>query len=456
VSVVAHEALLAMWSAVGGDPAATARVAFIGEAQLPSAFSVTDLAAASIGAAALAAAELAGVDTSVPIRVDRRLASMWFLTSIDPIGWQMPPIWDAVAGDYEAANGWIRLHTNAPHHRAAAMRVLGCAEDREAVARTVATWNATELESAVVDAGGCAAEMRTIAEWEVHPNGSSVASEPLVYFEQHDDGASPATATIDPARPLAGVRVLDLTRVLAGPVATRFLAGLGADVLRIDPPGWDEPAIVPEVTLGKRCARLDATTADGMTKLAQLLCDADVIVHGYRPDALEHLGLDADARRAMHPGLIDVTLDAYGWTGPWHSRRGFDSLVQMSSGIAAAGMEAKETDRPFPLPVQALDHATGYLLAAAVLRGLHRRRTHGAGTRARASLARTARLLTSLDRRSFDGDPVAIEPGDDEPNIERTSWGDLRRMVAPVRVAGMPIRWDRPATALGSAAPEWS
>ena len=459
---VAHAALSTIWAAVDGDPAATARVEFHGDAELPSAFSVTDLASASIGAAALAASELAGDATRngdrAPIRVDRRLASAWFRTTIEPIGWQLPPVWDVVAGDYETSDGWIRLHTNAPHHRAAAMRVLGCAADRDAVARAVATWNATDLESAVVDAGGCAAEMRTIAAWEEHPQGRAVASEPLVHtarFGARDPDGGTDPIGRDPARPLRGVRVLDLTRVLAGPIATRFLAGLGAEVLRIDPPGWDEPAIVPEVTLGKRCARLDATTNEGRWRLAELLSGADVIVHGYRPDALAGLAFDADARRALRPGLVDVSLDAYGWTGSWRMRRGFDSLVQMSCGIAAAGMEAKPAERPFPLPVQALDHATGYLMATAALRGLHARQTDSKGTTTRVSLARTARLLMALERRSFDGTSVTLGADDYEPAVEHTPGGDLRRLRPPVTVPGVAISWARGATALGSDEPAW-
>ena len=244
-----------------------------GDAELPSAFSVTDLAAATIGAAGLAVAELAG-DGAGAVRVDRRLASAWFLLTIDPIGWQLPPLWDAVAGDYRAADGWIRLHTNAPHHRRAALGVLRCTEDRAAVAKVVEGWTAAELESAVVDAGGCAAEMRTAAEWSAHAQGAAVAAEPLVHLDRTDGAADSGAAAGPPDRPLAGVRVLDLTRVLAGPVATRFLAGLGAEVLRIDPPGWDEPGIVPEVTLGKRCARLDASTPEGREHASRCCCAA--------------------------------------------------------------------------------------------------------------------------------------------------------------------------------------
>jgi crotonobetainyl-CoA:carnitine CoA-transferase CaiB-like acyl-CoA transferase len=134
-------------------------------------------------------------------------------------------------------------------------------------------------------------------------------------------------------------------------VATRFLAGLGAEVLRVDPPGWEEPSLEPEVTLGKRCARLDLRGSEGRARLRALLKAADIIVHGYRPDALESLGFGVAERRMLRPGLVDVSLSAYGWSGPWALRRGFDSLVQMSSGIAHEGARTVGSPRPRPLPV---------------------------------------------------------------------------------------------------------
>jgi crotonobetainyl-CoA:carnitine CoA-transferase CaiB-like acyl-CoA transferase len=186
---------------------------------------------------------------------------------------------------------------------------------------------------------------------------------------------------------------LDLTRVLAGPVATRFLAGLGAEVLRLDPPGWDEPGVLPDVTLGKRRTRLDLRTRAGRDRFEALLRGADLLVHGYRPGALDGLGWDAAHRQALRPGLVEVSLNAYGWDGPWRDRRGFDSLVQMSCGIAEAGMARLGKEKPFPLPVQALDHACGYIMAAAALISLRRRRETGMGSITRLSLARVARLL---------------------------------------------------------------
>ena len=252
-------------------------------------------------------------------------------------------------------------------------------------------------------------------------------AEVLVWQEEGAPGGLMPPA-VDPARPLAGLRVLDLTRVLAGPVATRFLAGFGAEVLRVDPPDWDEPGVVPDVTLGKRCARLDARTADGHARLCELLAEADVLVHGYRPGALDGLGLTPARRQAIRPGLVDVSLDAYGWTGPWTGRRGFDSLVQMSSGIADAGMRRFGTDKPTPLPVQALDHGTGYILAASVLRGLALRRDTGRGQIARASLARTAALLAASGPGDADGELRGPEAADFADDAEQTAWGPMRRL----------------------------
>jgi crotonobetainyl-CoA:carnitine CoA-transferase CaiB-like acyl-CoA transferase len=427
-----------------------------GAGALPSVFAVTDLAAASIAAAGLAASRLIGLahGATPPVSVDRRLASIWFRGGLQPQGWQEAPAWDPIAGDYPTRDGWIRLHTNAPHHRSAALSVLGVAADRADVARTVAGWDTDALEAAVVAAQGAAAGMRSAAAWAEHPQGQAVAAEPLVAIETTPLAPHPAW-TVPRDRPLRGVRVLDLTRVLAGPVATRFLAGLGADVLRIDPPTWDEPGVLPTVMLGKRSASLDLQTSAGRDTLARLLAGADVLVSGYRADALDRLGFGLAQRQALRPGLVDVALDAYGWTGPWRHRRGFDSLVQMSSGIAEAGMRRLGKDRPFPLPVQALDHAAGYILAAAALTGIAHRLRTGLGWVARSSLARLAALLVAGPA----GDPGSTfppeSPEDFSPTIEQTSWGPARRALPPVGIEGAALRWDLPARTLGSDPPAW-
>ncbi|RZT11152.1 CoA-transferase family III [Duganella sp. CF402] len=431
-------------------------VDFTGEGELPSYFAVTDLAAASVGAAALAVRQLMVAQGSAAsrVQVDRRLASMWFSWSFHPVGWERPPLWDAIAGDYATADGWIRLHTNAPHHRDAVLAALGCVPERSVVARAVAAWRGLELEEAVLAQGGCAAVMRSMEEWRAHPQGRSVASEPLIALA--DTGrASQREWAWSSQRPLAGLRVLDLTRVLAGPVATRFLAGYGADVLRIDPPCWNEPGVIPEVTLGKRCARLDLRRPEDRAVFEKLLAQADVLVHGYRPAALERLGYGESMRRQLNPALIDVALNAYGWNGPQAGRRGFDSLVQMSSGIAHYGMRQQGAGQPVPLPVQALDHATGYLMAAAVVRALSSRLTEGRAMQARLSLARTAKLLTDAPPPSVNTPFAPTRDDDFSPQLEQTEWGPARRYRPPAIIDGAPMQWDLPASSLGGAKVNW-
>ncbi|MEI7052576.1 CoA transferase [Pseudomonas koreensis] len=430
-------------------------IPFTASGALPSAFAVSDLACASIGAAGQAVSELLRQQTGhLPaVEVDRRLASFWFATSLRPIGWEVPPLWDPVAGDYATKDGWIRLHTNAPHHRAAAESVLGTCADRAAMAAKVAQWRSADLEQAVVEAKGCAAEMRSWAQWQQHPQGQAVNAEPLVHFiDSQDEKANAWQGSVE--QPLAGLKVLDLTRVLAGPTASRFLAGLGANVLRIDPPSWNEPGVVPEVTLGKRCARLNLQQPGDRAVFENLLKDADILIHGYRADALEHLGFGAERRRQLAPGLIDVCLNAYGWSGPWRNRRGFDSLVQMSSGIAEAGQRWKQADKPTPLPVQGLDHATGYLMAASAITLLTERLRSGRGGSARLSLARTAKLL--IEHGPGTSEALRAEAKQDQDSrVEQTPWGPAHRLLAPVTISGKPLQWALPATELGSHRAQW-
>lgn len=415
----------------------------------PSAFSVSDLAVASIGAACTEVAVLSGRKN--PVEINRRLASLWFSLTVQPQGWELPPVWDDLAGIYRTSDGFIRLHTNAPHHKAVALRALGCASDRASVDAAVAEWSASELEAAVVAGNGCAAQFMSLADWCAHPQGQAAGAEPLIAWTHHPVADAP-WMTGPASRPLAGLKVLDLTRVLAGPICTRTLAGFGAEVLRIDPPGWGEALVETEVTPGKRLATLDLKATQGRDAFLALLKDADVFVHGYRKDALDALGLGKDIRRAVNPSLIDVALNAYGWTGPWSARRGFDSLVQMSSGVAHQGMVWKDADRPMPLPVQALDFATGYLMAAAVLRAVRVRSETGETMSARLSLARTSALLASVAADNDGAEFAPITDADMTTEIENTDWGPARRIRFP---ADIPMEWSTPARRLHSDAPQW-
>jgi len=403
-----------------------------------------------VAAAALAVAEVQAARAGSPVprvRVDgphvvAAFRSERYLRAVD---WTPPPPWDPIAGDCETRNGgWIRLHTNYPNHREAALRVLAAVCDRDAVARAVRTWDAEALESAIVLEGGCAARMRAVDEWRNHPQGAAVAAELLA---QQDASSGSEPQHLPPLReghaPLAGVRVVDLTRVISGPVCTRFLAGYGADVVRIDPPGFEEPAgLLADSLAGKQRVTLDLRETSDRRTFERLLADAHVLVCGYRSDALARLGYSPEELRAHGQGLAIISLDAYGWTGPWRGRRGFDSLVQMSCGIASRGAEVAGTARPTPLPAQALDHGTGYLLAAAACRALARQMASGEVTTARLSLARTARWLVDLGEI---GDPGGNDftPADAAPWLERaqTSWGPVARVRCPGRIEGFSPAW---------------
>jgi crotonobetainyl-CoA:carnitine CoA-transferase CaiB-like acyl-CoA transferase len=452
-------------------------LSIVGDEHLPSWFKVTDLAAESITAAGLMLQQRAGTYKQ-SIQVDRRLASFWFDKSIRPMGWELPPAWDSIAGNYQAKDGWVRLHTNAALHKQAALEVLACEDSREVVADIVKGWLADDLAEAVIKAGGVATAMRTPEQWLAHQQGKAVAAEPLIHWDllspqqngtevsiqNNSDEINSSTTECDikknqkinPVKPLEGIKVLDLTRILSGPIATRFLAAYGADVLRIDPPCWDEPSTAPEVTLGKRCAGLNLRDPNDKATFEKLLSEADLLVHGYRPSALAGLGYDSASLRKINPRLVDVSLCAYGWTGPWTTRRGFDSVVQMSCGISAYGMEQAGTEQPVSLPVQALDHATGYLIAAAAIHALNIRDSTGAIYSARLSLARTACLLMTQT-----SDPKSTKfsketKRDIDPSVEATEWGDARRIRFPLNIENMPAKWNSPAVSLHSSASKWS
>jgi len=338
-------------------------------------------------------------------------------------------------------DGWARTHANYPHHEAALRRALGIAADPGQLEAVAAELGAVELETAIVEAGGCAAALRSSAGWAAHPAGAAVARTALVEWVGAAPAARPAAdrPPASAARPAAGLRVLDLTRVIAGPVAGRTLAALGAEVLRVDPPALPE---LPEAHLdtgpGKRSALLDLTDAG---RRDALLARADVLLTGYRPGSLDRFGLD------RHPHLVHVSLSAWGAAGPWAGRRGFDSLVQVASGIAAECAAPDGT--PGVLPAQALDHGTGHLMAAAALRGLAARERGEPVRGARLSLARTAAELLTRSRH----DDAARTP---DPDRYRVSFGDVSLIGPPGELDGEPLRWAHGPRPLGGDPPAWT
>ncbi|GII22403.1 CoA transferase [Planosporangium mesophilum] len=437
---------------VDTDPAAELHVAGT-EPVLTSPYRVDAAAAATVAAATLAAGRLwqARGGPAPTVRVDVRHAALAFRSErYLRVDGRAPAVWADLSGDYRAADGWVRLHANYPAHREAITRALGVPEDRERVAAAVAERGAVEVEDTVVAVGGAAAALRTPAAWAEHPQGRTVAGLPLVAMERLGD--APARPLPAGDRPLDGVRVLDLTRVIAGPVAGRTLAAHGADVLRV---GADHLALVPALVVdtgfGKRFTHLDLRTEPGRDALRELIRGADVLLQAYRPRALEALGFGPRECAALRPGLVYVSISAWGQDGPWRQRRGFDSLVQLATGIAWNDGAA------VALPSQLLDHGTGWLAAMAAMVGLHRRHTVGGSWHARLSLARTARWLDGLGRASSAGSPTG-EPAypDDLMSRMDSDFGVLDHVRPPGALDGYTPRWDTPPRRPGADAPAWA
>ncbi|MFE2067473.1 CoA transferase [Streptomyces sp. NPDC059467] len=451
------------WSALGGDPSLPARITTVArEGTLQAHLPVRQLARACVGVCALAAAELGARRTGaaeVPeVRVDDGAVAAAFTSERQVlVGGRVPVQFSPLSRFWRTADGWVRTHANYPHHRARLLSALGLPEDAavEDVAARIAERTAPEVEDAVYGSGGLAVALRSPKEWSGHEQAAEVAARPLVERGRLDAAHARVLAPLDagasPLLPAAGLRVLDLTRVLAGPVATRTLGLLGADVLRLDAPWLPElPDQHADTGFGKRSATLDLRT--GRAAFEELLAAADVVVTGYRPGALDRFGLSPEALAERRPGLVVAQVSAWGAYGPWGGRRGFDSLVQVASGIAEVEGSA---ERPGALPAQALDHGTGYLLAAGVLRALTEQSYDGGSRFLRLALARTARWLMA-----------EIEPGTEagEPYEGPDAWlaetdsalGRLRYARPPLSFTGGPSDWARPPVPWGSDPARWA
>ncbi|MFE2388746.1 CoA transferase [Streptomyces althioticus] len=455
--------LASFWSGLGGQPALVTRVFPVERpGVLSSRLPVREFAGACVGVCALAAAELAARRTGggeVPaVRVDDGAVATAFVSErhLRTDG-RAAESFAPLSRFWRTADGWVRTHANYPHHRARLLAALGTPEAPDAVAAALAGRSAREVEETVTAAGGLAVALRTPEEWAAHEQATAVARLPLVERVRLDSAPAREFAAVDgggPLLPAAGLRVLHLTRVIAGPVATRTLALLGADVLRLDPPGLPElPDQHTDTGFGKRSALLDLV--GDRERFEELLAGADVVVTGYRPGALDRFGLGAEALAERRPGVVVAQLSAWGATGPWAGRRGFDSLVQVATGIAH--VERGPEGRPSALPAQALDHGTGYLLAAGVLRALSDQAEAGGSRLVRVALARTAAELAA---GAGAGDRVTGEPGTDlspAPWLtERDSTlGRLRYALPPVDFEGGPRDWSRAPGAWGADTARW-
>lgn len=478
------------WTALGGAPDLLEKVSYVpAGGVLPARLPVRELARATVGACSLAAAELAARRSggAVPaVRVAEAAVATAFISERHlRIDGRKPTNFAPLSGFWRAADGWVRTHANYPHHRARLLPALGIADDGDEdvlvkrLAEELAARPAQWIQETVYEAGGLAvavapppqptigaaaatatgAAAETAVETAVEPaTGADAATAiPLpgpALLESRHIGEAAARPLPPAPLPASGVRVLDLTRVIAGPVATRTLALLGADVLRIDSPHLPEdPDAHADTGFGKRSTRLDLADPRDRQTFEELLDRADVVVTGYRPGALDRFGLAPDALLERSAGLVVAQVSAWGWSGPWAGRRGFDSLVQAGCGIAA--LEAAPDGHPGVLPAQALDHGTGYLLAAGVLRSLAERHERGGGRHLRFSLAATASwLMHGITRDTL---ATSAAPYDPTPWLtERPApYGRLRYARPPLGHADAPRDWARPPTLWGTDAPVW-
>jgi crotonobetainyl-CoA:carnitine CoA-transferase CaiB-like acyl-CoA transferase len=452
-----------LWLDAGGDAAALANLALSGaDPVLPSSFRVGTGAQATVAAAGLAAAEVWRQRTgrAQGVSVDMRQAAIEFRSErymrLD--GKPPGPAWDKIAGVYRTGDGrHVRLHTNFPHHRDGVLKLLGCAYEREAVAAALLRWGAEAFEAAAAEANVIATMMRSPDEWAAHPQGQAVAALPLVEIAKIGEapvGRLPGNSE----RPLSGLRVLDLTRVIAGPVCGRTLAAHGADVMRITAPHLPGlPELDIDMGRGKLSANLDLRSAEERERLAGLVRESHVFVQGYRAGGLAKLGFSPEALAEMRPGIVAVTLSAYGHEGPWAGRRGFDSQVQNASGINWAEAEARGVPPPKELPAQAIDHASGYLMAFGAMMALLRKIEEGGSWLVRVSLAQTAHWLCRLGRlpQGFDcPEPDAAEIKSRIEGLD-TPFGRLAFIRHAAQLSETPARWSRPPVPLGTHAPVW-
>ncbi|KAJ7580224.1 CoA-transferase family III domain-containing protein [Mycena floridula] len=450
---------------------------------LNSSFRLGTAAQTAIGLAALSAAHLHRLRTGLmqDVSVEARHAVLEFHSEAwYSISNEAPKkVWDTIAGLYQTRNfrGWVRIHTNFPHHRKGILDLLNVADSaqlvKEQVQAALLQWDSVLFETEAASRGLCATALRSFEDWDDLQGDAFVGVLPV---EIRKVGEAPPRIPISGNRPLDGTRVLDLSRVLAGPVAGRNLAAHGADVLLVTSPKLPAlPALDLDTSRGKRTTQLDLTIPHDKHVLEELVTGTDVFLQAYRPGGLASKGFSVDDVTRMKPGIVYASLTAWGWQGNWKERKGFDSLVQTATGFNVAEGRAfslydkSDDTRPRPFPVQALDHAAGYLLAFGINTALCKTIADGGSYEVRVSLAAVGQWVRSLGRldaeTGFTGRPL---PSKDDPEILSLLklWTESEtptpRSMSAISHAGIlsktPVREGRDSVApmgLNKNAPKW-
>ena len=465
MSVSPQAAVRSLWAGVGLADAGLAALRLSGaEPALPSSFAVGTASQASLAAAALAAVEIGRLrgQPGQDVAIDMREAALECCGAFRVDG-KKPVVWDPIAGLYACRGGggedWVRLHTNFAHHRDGVLRLLelptGPATTRTEVEAALGRRSAQEFEAAAAEAGMVVAALRSFETWQRHPQYAAVAALPLIEITRIGDAPPLAWPNLAAdARPLEGIRVLDLTRILAGPVAGRTLAAYGADVILVNSPHLPNIDAIADTSRGKRSALADLRNAADREAFAAALTGAHVFLQGYRPGSLQALGFGAADAARLRPGIVCASLSAYGRSGPWSTRRGFDSLVQTATGFNVDEAAAAGSTTPQPLPMQVLDMATAFLLAFAIEVALLRQQREGGSWHVQLSLARTGLWLRSLGRVA---DGFAAAPAEFSAQMEasESGFGQLLALRHAARFSRTPARYARPSVRPGTDRLAW-
>lgn len=424
---------------------------------LPTPWPVGDVAAvalAQVGVAAARLARCAGGDTGdVRVSVPEAAAATvgFAVMRVDGDSMARTNADNAWVGRYRCADGrWIHLHGGFPPlvDRLASLLGLPASAGEGAIAAATATWESGALEDGIAERDGCAAIIRTEDEWRRHPQGQTVLG--MATVVQSERGAVEMRWSPSPRRPLDGLRVLDLTRVLAGPTAGRTLAAFGADVLHVRGPGVPVvPAFVIDTGHGKRQAFADLTDLGDRGRLRDIALAADVVLQGWRPGVVERFGLDEVSLRTDGFAGTYGSVCAYGHDGPWASRAGWEQLAQSTSGLC---LDPLGDDRPAMLPCAATDYTTGFALAAGVMRAIDASLQDGRARRVDASLCQTAGWILRVGRLADAGAPSGFSPALLRSDTE---FGLVEHLGSCVDVDGIDVGWSRVTTPLGQGALTW-